>query len=422
MYQIKNQERIALFGNSEKETYIRFLEKEGKGYFYETIYDTQLCITEETVNDIKVYSEEELCLDYNTIIVVGENWKYLSNRLFAKGLLPFRDFIIDWVLELYLNTTVLSYSNLKKYVSEKENKCLSDYIQFVSYHKKIATVYGNCQVPYIVRFLSRTKEFTDVYILLSIPPIHTLTEEKEKGFEKGVLGWVKLFIFQNIREDNIFSRKLSSTRIMELLSRGCKKVAIPNVFFKGYFPQLCSNPNNPFVGSKYNREGIFPYGDINIKSMLEEGMTSEEIFNCLKKENFYDTQRVREEVEKSIRELCEREKECDVVISDFIEKNYKKKRLFFVPNHPTNVVIRELSRRILSFLGYGQYAMNIQNIPENNNLEIPIYPSVAKGLGLEFDTDRVCFCRKFNQQSATFEGYIKAYEKYCKEKRENYEA
>lgn len=414
MYKIKKGSTV-LVGCTKREDYVEFINKYNTMFQIKAIYDDQCVLTDEKIEQVPVYKEETLSFGYDNIIVVGDNWKYTVNRLFSRGFLPFRDFVTAWVLELYLNSSVLSYSKLKEYISKKRNQCIADYIRFVSYDKKIALVYGNCQIPFLVRFLSRTTEFIREYTLLSVPPIHTLRDEKENGFDSGMLKMVQLFIYQNIKQDNKFSKKLASDTIINFIGINCKKVSIPNVFFKGYFPQLGPNPNNPCIGSKYNAEGLFPYGDENIRSMLAAGMDASQILKHISAKDFYHQDDVKRKAELSIQELKEREQKCDVKISDFIEQHYKEHRLFYVPNHPTNFVIKELACRILSYLGYKNCTMNIKNIPENDNLEVPIYPSVARALDLKFNTKYTCFCRAYDSNPVDLEGYVTAYEKYCKE-------
>ena len=57
--------------------------------------------------------------------------------------------------------------------------------------------------------------------------------------------------------------------------------------------------------------------------------------------------------------------------------------------------------------------MNTKNIPENDNLAVPIYPSVAAALKLEFNYNAIFFCKKFYNTSVDLYGYIENYMKYC---------
>ena len=55
--------------------------------------------------------------------------------------------------------------------------------------------------------------------------------------------------------------------------------------------------------------------------------------------------------EMSLQSLVEREAGCDVIISDIIRDSRNSERLFFTFNHPTNLVLWRLARRIVDILG-----------------------------------------------------------------------
>ena len=51
--------------------------------------------------------------------------------------------------------------------------------------------------------------------------------------------------------------------------------------------------------------------------------------------------------EKSLASLCKMEADCDVIISDVIQKHLHDQRLFFTFNHPTRFVLTPMTRRLL---------------------------------------------------------------------------
>ena len=71
---------------------------------------------------------------------------------------------------------------------------------------------------------------------------------------------------------------------------------------------------------------------------------------------------------KSIEILKKKEEICDIKISEFIEKNIIKHKLFFTQNHPTTCVFIHCVNQILSILGYNHkydefsYPINICNL------------------------------------------------------------
>lgn len=68
------------------------------------------------------------------------------------------------------------------------------------------------------------------------------------------------------------------------------------------------------------------------------------------KERYYSKEQIVRNFKEQLGKLKQREVECSIKISDFIETNYKIQQLFFDPNHPCNVLICEKGKRILKLL------------------------------------------------------------------------
>lgn len=280
--------------------------------------------------------------------------------------------------------------------------------------KKLICFYGNCQIMSYNSLLLTSDQIKKQYDILELPPVQSFDEEDRKNGLPGVLlREIDIFIYQNVAENNKFSAKLASKNIKEYLKNDAVCCAIPNVYFTGYFPQYCANQYNPKEFFIVN--GPFPYGDINIQSMWDE-YTPEEIAKKLSDENFYTKEEVEKAVETSLAELKQREEMCDVHISDYIEKNYRKAQLFYTTNHVANFVLKELLDRIFRFLDITAADIKIEEAWENNGREIFIYPSVAKHLGLSFAKDKYCYLKAVKKEPSTMEEYVKAYIKYCKPK------
>ena len=73
--------------------------------------------------------------------------------------------------------------------------------------------------------------------------------------------------------------------------------------------------------------------------------------------------------EKCIEILRDKERKCDVKVSDFIVKHIGSNRLFFTQNHPTTCVFVHIANQVLSILGYNlkynefTFPENICNLP-----------------------------------------------------------
>ena len=153
---------------------------------------------------------------------------------------------------------------------------------------------------------------------------------------------------------------------------------------------------------------MFPHSDIVINRLLKDGCNEEEIIQICLDENLFSYEEVKECFDKYIEKISSREKGWDIKILDYILSNYKEKLLFYDIGHPTNDVLKYISLKILEMLNISDNGINCDfTLEEHQN---PIYPSVAKLLGLKFDYT----CLRKNGKKLTdncmdFSEYIKEY-------------
>lgn len=280
--------------------------------------------------------------------------------------------------------------------------------------KKIICCFGNCQILSINPLIATSNNICQKYLLINIPPVHTLgKEEQMNGIRQDVLRKVDLFIYQYIKADNKFSEKLSIDYIISFLKNTCKKICIPNCYFTGYFPQYIPNKYNPRPITDEPGSDPLPYGDKNIQN-LWESLSVEEIQTKLHDENFYSIEEVQENAEKSLEELRNREKNCNVVISDYIDQHYKTEYLFYTPNHVSNHLLKELMIRVFRLIGIDCSDIKEDQAWENSGRQMPIYPSVKKSLGLTFNKDTFIWNRVLKKEPSNLDEYVEAYVQYCK--------
>ena len=98
------------------------------------------------------------------------------------------------------------------------------------------------------------------------------------------------------------------------------------------------------------------------------------------------------------------------MISDYIEKSYQQKQLFYEPFHPTEDVIAEKGRRVLKQLGISQD----EEMPMSRSMgamEMPVYGCVKEALGLQYEQKilrRACSAT-LNNRPESLEEYIENY-------------
>lgn len=267
-------------------------------------------------------------------------------------------------------------------------------------------VSGNCVTMAIPFFLKTSALFNERYEILTLKPVYTINTPEDVEEFKTQVSKCDVFLTQPISGDKYKNMGIDTESIKNILKPGAKLITMPVPYFTGYFPEqfYLHDANGNLVGeceglpSPYNNK-IILYGYVN-------KLSPEETYNLL-----YDEQhstKAQQKVQESIVELQNREKSIDFSISEFITENFKKQRLFWTVNHPTNALIFYISQKfmkILSEIDNCQY--DIQNIEKEflNEYITPILPSVQKDLQLEITDGYVNVKYTTDFIKATFEYY-----------------
>lgn len=299
--------------------------------------------------------------------------------------------------------------NLIKTVANNDAKKMGEIFRVISEDKPIAVVYGNCQSRFIAAILKNTDVINDAYNIVLFPGIHTMKSEVKTGFSKEYMQYISLFIYQNVTKENKFSPLFATDeQVLPLLGDNVTKCAVPYVYFTGYVPSFFHNGRNV----KINNIDQIPYGDKQIATLIENGLSDEEIERKLESVELFSEAFLLDNVRKSIEELQAREEKCNVKISDYILDNYRKKYLFYSPTHPTTECLIELVKRIYQYIGIEKYSISNKGLPENDMFETYIYNSVKQKLGLEFECEKFRFNGYYDREKDKLLRYIKKYREY----------
>lgn len=319
------------------------------------------------------------------IVIASSFLKEIVPQLLEAGLKPFEHFVLA---KHFMGE--IDYEDLR-FLSDRS----AEYIKGI-FNKKIAVVYGNCQTGVLEAYLRKHKNFSNDYCIVHIPRVYEYACDLSSGKvleffvkDKAFLENVDLFIFQSVSRSNRWSEILNTDDILSKLSKNCQRVHILNLYFKGYFPQMQKNRRN--ICEDLQQFGLFTMGDKYIDRMLDDKEPVEEILREILREDFLTASEIEQNIKESLEELEFREKECDVKIVDFIKDYYREEQLFYFPSHPNEKLMLEYMNRIIEYLGYSR-----RNISQKDYLmlfgslkgiDMPIYPSVIKYLGLtEYET------------------------------------
>lgn len=301
---------------------------------------------------------------------------YLNKQIFNM-LLVFSFFICVFNF-FYVNA---EYINQNKSI---ENESVQIKSRKKTFLKRICILYGNCQMNAVTYYLKvnypHLYEYHMYwnYVLLKNP-----SELPLDLFKKA-----DLFIYQPLKGHGIADTAYIKANY---ISKKCKCISFPYIYFNGYFPDYVHDINYARTVSKQYPSGIFYTGHQKIIDFICNGDSPNKIVEKCMSPELFSEEYIRQNYQKTIRILREHEIDTDVKIASFIESNYKKARLFHTINHPTNIILKEVLKQIISILKWDSTTVDNNPLFDHEILKEGgftdiIYPSVSQNLGLEFDT------------------------------------
>lgn len=258
------------------------------------------------------------------------------------------------------------------------------------------------------------EEMRKRFFIYDVPLVYL----NKKGYiEDEIISNADVIIHQNIRAENSFGHMLSSEYIKKGEKSSCLDICIPNLFGMGraFWPNV--EMNNQMDKPLNQGVGLFPYKDLNVDF---EGLKPDNLLrDIVLNDFFYPSEAVIENFNSEVKKIKEREAECNIKIYNYIMDNYRKKRMFWDPGHPTNDVILEMCRQITDLLiSDKEMAEKIKKeILINNEMDtfqMPVYASVRKILDFDWDDSdmRKYTGNKLSEQMDTAEFY-KEYIYWC---------
>jgi len=200
-------------------------------------------------------------------------------------------------------------------------------------------LFGNCQAGAIAQLFAEHLSEDEI---ISYKAIHTMDKNDKIKFLEDIKN-VDILIHQPI--SNVY-RPVSTENIMSIIGKE-SSVIFPVIYFSPYFMDMTYLKNESGLT---DRQFIGDYHSRIVLSAYYHELDRSKIVKAFNSKNFFSKKQIQDNLEESIRVLKEREKECDIKISDIIESNYQKSNLFFTFNHPTGNMLYPVVERILSHI------------------------------------------------------------------------
>lgn len=247
---------------------------------------------------------------------------------------------------------------------------------------KKCLLYGNCQADALKFHLNRIKEFTNEYELVELKAVHLLNQS-DVPYLIDQIKKTDLFIHQPITDNYKNIKELGSNYLKSMLKEDCQVLSFPSIYFKGYNPEMIGLKDLDNRGLM----GPYTYYDLNLLKAIHEGNTNiNDLKNIVLNPDYYCKDEAHTSFHNSLTELKSREdaNSIDLTVTDIIENNYQKEKLFHVFNHPSSLIIFQLINKIMR-LSIGS-TINYSNAPDTlSRISYPVYMSIYKHLEFKFD-------------------------------------
>lgn len=159
---------------------------------------------------------------------------------------------------------------------------------------------------------------------------------------------------------------------------------------------------------------MFPYKDIIIDQMINEGYSIKDICNRINTGTCFSRKDVEENYNRTIEAFCRRDECWDIHIMEYITGNYKNEKIMMDWAHANRHIMSIIAQRLLGMLGTDDTDVKFRYT--DNSYEMPIYPEVIKYLGLSFVKEKqsVRDGSFYNfSSSMDLEEYVKQYVYWC---------
>ncbi len=199
----------------------------------------------------------------------------------------------------------------------------------------------------------------------------------------------------------------SKTAEPNALATNGKRITFPLLRLELLWPLTCANERNaPEPGLPHGR---FPYGDKFVSACLAKNVSAHQILGlCTSGKWGANWPDLDETFRIESRRLTAGDARCDVKIGSFVLKRFRSERLFWTVDHPTDALLMELTKRLLSAAGLIETPSAVENAfaPAGANgllgvYAVPVHPHVAAHFALAWyrpDQSYQAFDRSYTYQ------------------------
>ena len=239
---------------------------------------------------------------------------------------------------------------------------------------------GNCQMHPIYLALRQVLPELEIYFC---PSVHLATASDVAELH-AVLPETDFLVMHRIQPGYRDGIGLDGATLQQLLPPHACRLVLPNLHYEGH---------HPWIGYAHDPEGrlaqleasspLGPYHDFLAMAAARRGLSAQDLLTWTLPEEL--ALQIREHHQNSLQQLRQREADCAVEISSWIDDHHREFPIVHTINHPTHAALLELLGRVLAALNLKHELdpMSLKVQEHLGELSIPILPWVRKALGLE---------------------------------------
>jgi len=278
--------------------------------------------------------------------------------------------------------------------------------------KPAIVAYGNCAAQYLAQVL---RGFPALQGDFDIHWIRSFAQRApgDEDVDLHVLGRCAVFLEQvgNFRDDVL--RKGGGLTDVPL-PQGALRIRFPPLFMNTLWPFVALDQRNEVLRSNDNPEGPYPKYVCNrlILDLLKEEKNPDRVyarFCQIRIRDIVDLDRLHRLTMSKIRTL---DRDCDVAMGDYIDRNFSDKQLFLMQIHPNGPILRHLCEGVMRCLGLPEAMTRprLEEIERSRGIgsyDAPIHPEIVEHFDLKWA--RGLKYRHYSAGEFIYEDFIRRY-------------
>lgn len=281
--------------------------------------------------------------------------------------------------------------------------------------KPTIVIYGNCAGEFLAQELRRIPAIAELYEVHWILSFSVPEDNPEFGRPQDMSALPRCkILFEQVGNFRADIKKLGGDLKEFPVPQGVQRVRFPPLFLNTLWPFVATDPRNKATIRPWRIEGAYPRAMANrlIIELMREENDPERVYEkymAIRIADRVDLDRLHGLALSKIHAL---DRDSDIVVGEFVERNFTTLRLFVEQLHPTGPLLRHFCEQAFRHLGLPDAvaAPRLAEIEGRIGLgafEAPVHPQIVEHFKL--DWARGLTYRYFSEGNFTHEEFVRRY-------------